>query len=303
MASVAMRRGVRLRPLVTEVGLLAVLFAFYKWGRTLVEHGPGEAMANAAWLWHFERSWLPNEVDFQQWALGWDHTAFLANVYYVGVHFPGTAALLVWLYVRHRSSYSRVRNELVALTAAGLVVHTLFPLAPPRLAGVGAVDTMLTVGPSAYPAGAAEGIANQYAAMPSLHIGWAILVAVAVVRVSTSPWRWVVAMHAPITVFVVVVTANHYWTDGIVAAALLAGAMALVSLVGHVRQGGGHAADAHEFRGTGRPRGALADREPRAARPVPAAGDGHGDRVHDRPGDGEGVSGADAPARDDLVLA
>lgn len=303
MASVAMRRGVRWRPLVTEVGLLAVLFAFYKWGRTLVEHGPGEAMANAAWLWDFERSWLPNEVDFQQWALGWDHTALLANVYYVGVHFPGTAALLVWLYMRHRSSYARVRNELVALTAAGLVVHTLFPLAPPRLADIGAVDTMLTVGPSAYPAGAAEGIANQYAAMPSLHIGWAILVAVAVVRVSRSRWRWVVALHAPVTVFVVVVTANHYWTDGIVAAALLAGAMALVSLVGRVRQGKGHAADAHEFRGTGRPRGGLADREPRAARPVPAAGDGHGDRLHDRPGDLEGVPGADAPARDDLVLA
>ncbi|TDD28608.1 inositol phosphorylceramide synthase [Actinomadura sp. KC06] len=302
MASVAMRRGV-VRPLVTEVGLLAVLFAFYKWGRTLVEHGPAQAMANAAWLWDFERSWLPNEVDFQQWALGWDHTALLANVYYVGVHFPGTALLLVWLYVRHRSSYGRVRNELVALTAAGLLVHMLFPLAPPRLAEIGAIDTMLTVGPSAYPAGAAEGIANQYAAMPSLHIGWAILVAVAVVRVSRSRWRWVIAMHAPITVFVVVVTANHYWTDGIVAAALLAGAMALVSLVERVRQGGTHAADAHEFRGTGRPRSGLADREPRAARPVPAAGDGHGDRLHDRGGDREGVPGADAPARDDLVLA
>ncbi len=123
--------------------------------------------------------------------------------------------------MRHRPSYARVRNELVVLTAAGLVVHMLFPLAPPRLAGIGAVDTMLTVGPSAYPA-AADGIANKYAAMPSLHIGWALLVAVAVVRVSRSPWRWAVALHAPATVLVVVVTANHYWTDGIVAAALSA---------------------------------------------------------------------------------
>lgn len=300
MAGGVMRR--RVRPLATEAGLLLVLFAFYKWGRTLVEHGPGEAMANAAWLWGFERSYLPNEVDFQQWALGWDHTAFLANVYYVGVHFPGTALLLVWLYTRHRASYSRVRNELVALTAAGLVVHMAFPLAPPRLADIGAVDTMLTVGPSAYPA-AADGIANQYAAMPSLHIGWAILVAVAVVRVSRSRWRWVVALHAPVTVLVVVVTANHYWTDGIVAAVLLAAAMALVSLVGRVRQGGGHAADAYELRSAGRPRGGAAGREPRAARPVPAACDRHGDRVHDRAGDREGPPCADAPARDDLVLA
>ncbi|WP_433473127.1 phosphatase PAP2 family protein [Spirillospora sp. CA-142024] len=296
----AVRGGVR--PLLTEMGLLAVLFSFYKWGRTLIEHGPGQAMSNAHRLWGFERHWLPSEVGFQHWALGWDHTAFLANVYYVSVHFPGTALLLVWLYVRHRAAYARVRNELVVLTAAGLAVHMLFPLAPPRLAGIGAVDTMLTVGPSAYPA-AADGIANQYAAMPSLHIGWAILVAVAVLRVSRSRWRWVVALHAPVTVFVVVVTANHYWTDGIVAALLLAGAMALVSITGRVRQSGGHAADAHEFRGSGRSRGGPAGREPRAARPVPAAGDGHGDRLHDRGGDREGPSGADAPARDDLVLA
>ncbi|GAA4237305.1 hypothetical protein GCM10022254_49010 [Actinomadura meridiana] len=301
MASVAMRRGV-VRPLVTEVGLLAVLFAFYKWGRMLVAHGPGVAMENATRLWGFERSWLPSEVGFQHWALEWDHTAFLANVYYVGVHFPGTALLLIWLYTRHRSSYSRVRNQLVALTAAGLFVQMFFPLAPPRLAGVGLVDTMLTVGPSAYPA-ETDGIANQFGAMPSLHIGWALLVAVTVVRVSRSRWRWVVALHAPVTVFVVVVTANHYWTDGIVAALLLATAMAIVSLVGRVRQGGGHAADAHEFRGSGRSSGDLADREPRAARPVPAAGDGHGDRLHDREGDRDGVPGTDAPARDDLVLA
>ncbi|WP_396445361.1 phosphatase PAP2 family protein [Actinomadura sp.] len=225
----------RLRPLATEAGLLAILFAFYKWGRTVIEHGPGQAMANAHRLWGFERQWLPSEIDLQRWALGWDHTAFLANVYYVGVHFPGTALLLVWLYVRHRPSYGRVRNELVVLTAAGLVVHTLFPLAPPRLAGVGAVDTMLAVGPSAYPA-AADGIANQYAAMPSLHVGWALLVAVAVVRTSRSRWRWVVALHAPVTVLVVVVTANHYWLDGIVAAVLLAGSMALVAAAGRVRR-------------------------------------------------------------------
>lgn len=301
-AALGAMRG-KARPLLTEAGLLVILFAFYKWGRTLIEQGPGEAMSNAEWLWRFERSWLPSEVDVQQWALGWDHTAFLANVYYVSVHFPGTALLLIWLFVRHRTSYARVRNELVLLTAAGLAVHMLFPLAPPRLAGIGAVDTMLTVGPSAYPA-AADGIANQYAAMPSLHIGWALLVAVAVVRASRSPWRWVVALHAPVTVFVVVVTANHYWTDGIVAALLLAGAMALVSVAGRVRQGGVHAAaDAYEYRGAGRPRGPVAGGELRAARPVPPAGDGHGDRVHAGGGDRDDPSGADAPARDDLVLA
>ncbi|MQY08029.1 phosphatase PAP2 family protein [Actinomadura macrotermitis] len=219
------------RPLLTEITLLLVLFAAYKWGRQLVEGSVGTAMGNAADLWGAERSLgLPDEIAVQRWALGWDHTAFLANLYYVGVHFPGTTLLLGWLWARHRASYKRVRNELVALTAFGMAVHMAYPLAPPRLAGLGAVDTMLTVGPSAYPE-AASGIANQYAAMPSLHIGWALVVAVAVLRVSRSRWRWAVALHAPVTVLVVVVTANHYWLDGVVAAVLLALAVAVVAAI------------------------------------------------------------------------
>ncbi|TDE36922.1 phosphatase PAP2 family protein [Actinomadura sp. 6K520] len=292
--SMSLHRGVRggLRPLATEMGLLAVLFTFYRWGRTLFDHGPAEAMANASRLWGFQGAWLPSEVELQQWALGWEHTAFLANVYYVGMHFPGTALLLVWLYVRHRSSYTRVRNELVVLTGAGLVVHVLFPLAPPRLAGIGATDTMLTVGPSAYPA-TTDGIANQYAAMPSLHVGWALLVAVAVLRVSRSRWRWVVAAHAPVTVFVVVVTANHYWTDGLVAAVLLAGALTAVAAVERVRRGAAPRAA----------RQARATRPARAARPVPAAGDGPAGHVRGAGGRREDRLDADAPARDDLVAA
>ncbi|MBO2448823.1 phosphatase PAP2 family protein [Actinomadura barringtoniae] len=220
----------RLRPLATEVSLLVVLFAIYKWGRTLIEGSVAHATSNAHWIWHLERALpFPSEKTVQHFFLQWDHTAFLANLYYVGVHFPGTAAFLIWLYVRHRDHYKRVRTQLVILTAAGLAVHMFFPLSPPRLSGFGMVDTMLTVGPSAYPA-QANGIANQYAAMPSLHFGWALLVAIAVIRVSTSKWRWLVALHAPLTLFVIVVTANHYWADCAVATALLAIAMLTVHL-------------------------------------------------------------------------
>lgn len=230
MANMTIPRSTRfVHPLLTEVTLLLVLFAAYKWGRQLVESGVAQAMTNATWLWDLERILrLPNEQTLQKLVLHWEHTAFLSNLYYVGVHFPGTAALLIWLWTRHRTHYKRIRTELVILTAAGMAVHVFFPLAPPRLAGLGMTDTMLTVGPSAYPA-AADGIANQYAAMPSLHVGWALLVSLAVLRVSSSRWRWLIAMHAPVTVFVVVITANHYWLDGLVAAALLATAMLLTT--------------------------------------------------------------------------
>ena len=110
---------------------------------------------------------------------------------------------------------------MIALTGAALVVHVVYPLAPPRMfAQWGFVDTMATLGPNAY-AGASGDLANQFAAMPSLHVGWAALIAYVVRR--TGP-RWLARLalvHVVLTVLVVVVTANHYWVDGVVALVLL----------------------------------------------------------------------------------
>ena len=79
---------------------------------------------------------------------------------------------------------------------------------------------MAAFGPSAYGGGAAT-VANQFAAMPSLHVGWALLIALVVVRTAKSRWRWIVVAHPVITTLVVVVTANHYWVDAVVVALLL----------------------------------------------------------------------------------
>jgi PAP2 superfamily len=226
------QRRATLRAFVAEALLIALLITIYQGVRHLAIGHFGEATEHADWVWRLERAiYLPDEAALQRWVLGWPDAARLANLYYVGVHFPGTAAALIWLFLRHRAVYVRARTELVLLTSAGLVVHVLFPLAPPRLVpGLGMVDTMLTVGPSAY-SSPNTGFANQYAAMPSLHIGWAILVAVAVLRTTRSRWRWLVLLHPALTTTVVVVTANHFWLDGIVAALLLGMSVLLVGLV------------------------------------------------------------------------
>lgn len=218
----SMGRRATLRAFLSEVLLIALLIIIYQGVRHLAIGHFGEARQHAEWVWRLERAiYLPNEATIQRWALGWSDAARLANIYYVGVHFPGTAVALVWLFLRHRAAYLRTRTELVLLTSAGLVVHVLFPLAPPRLVpDLGMVDTMLVVGPSAY-SSPNTGFANQYAAMPSLHVAWAILVAVAVIRGSSSHWRWAAVLHPALTTFVVVVTANHYWLDGIIGALLL----------------------------------------------------------------------------------
>jgi PAP2 superfamily len=229
-------RRATLRAFVAELLLIALLITVYQGVRHLAIGHFAVAAQHAEWVWRLERAvYLPNEATIQRWVLHWPDAARVANLYYVGVHFPGTTVALVWLFLRNRAVYLRTRTELVLLTSAGLVVHVLFPLAPPRLVhDLGMVDTMLAVGPSAY-SSPNTGFANQYAAMPSLHIGWAILVAVAVLRATRSRWRWLVLLHPVLTTTVVVVTANHYWLDGIVAALLLAVAALLVSLMSRPR--------------------------------------------------------------------
>lgn len=218
------------RALLLEVLLIAGLLGAYQLGRHLVSAELTTAMHNATRVWHLERALhFPAENDLQRWALRWPPLARLLNLYYVGVHFPVTGLALGWLFFRHRALYLRVRTEMAVLTGAALIVHISFPLAPPRLVpAFGMVDTMLTVGPSAYPQGGTSGFANQYAAMPSLHVGWAVLVAVAVVRAGRGPWRWLAFAHPLATVTVVVVSANHYWLDGVVALLLLLVSVLLV---------------------------------------------------------------------------
>lgn len=210
-----------------ELALVAVLFVAYKAGRLLVADHVAQAMANAWDVWRFERTaGLPSEVDVQH---AFMPAVRVANVYYAYVHFPATAGALIWLYVRRPAHYLWVRRTLAWLTAAALAVHIVMPLAPPRmLAGIGIVDTAKVFGPSVYGPPQTDTLANQYAAMPSLHVGWAVVVALAVIVATRSRWRWAAVAHPVVTLIVVVATGNHYWLDAIVAIGLLALILAIL---------------------------------------------------------------------------
>jgi hypothetical protein len=91
------------------------------------------------------------------------------------------------------------------------------------------VDTGILSGDSPYAQSSpVSGISNQYAALPSLHVGWALLIAVVLIASGTSRLRWWWALHPIITLAVVVVTANHYWIDAVVGSVLVLGALVLV---------------------------------------------------------------------------
>ncbi|WP_239091633.1 phosphatase PAP2 family protein [Streptomyces sp. SID14478] len=220
-------------PLVRELLLVVGLFLVYKFGRQLANGHTAEAFRNAGHVWSFERAvHLPSEGAVQGVLLDSDTLVHVANTYYATVHFPATLALLVFLYLRRPRHYVWTRRVLAALTAAALVLHLSFPLAPPRmLRAAHLVDTAQVYGPSVYSAKpSTDTMANQFAAMPSLHFGWALMVAIGLIVATRSRWRWLWLLHPLLTLLVVVGTANHYWLDALVATALLGGALAVIRM-------------------------------------------------------------------------
>ncbi|XNR87961.1 phosphatase PAP2 family protein [Streptomyces sp. R-74717] len=224
-------------PLVRELLLVVGLFVIYKLGRQAANGHVEEAYRNAGNVWDFERSvHLPGEGTVQNLLLHNETLIHLANTYYATVHFPATLLFLAWLYWRRPRHYVWSRRILAAFTGAALALHLLFPLAPPRLlAAAGLVDTGQVYGPTVYAATpATDSMANQFAAMPSLHFGWAMMVAVGLIVATRTRWRWLWLLHPLITLLVIVGTANHYWLDSIVVSALLAVAFVALPLKGAV---------------------------------------------------------------------
>ncbi|MGW9435940.1 phosphatase PAP2 family protein [Streptomyces sp. NPDC055607] len=211
-------------PLLRELLLVTALFLVYKFGRLFANGHEARAFRNADRVWDAERALhLPGEGAVQQLLMHGEPLVRAANTYYATVHFPATVAFLVWLYLRRPAHYLWSRRVLALLTAAALALHLLMPLAPPRmLAAAGLVDTARVYGPSVYGAvPETDSMANQFAAMPSLHFGWALMVAVGLIAATRSRWRALWLLHPLLTLFVVVGTANHYWFDALAAAALL----------------------------------------------------------------------------------
>jgi len=204
-----------------EAALALGLFALWQYAGSFALMGPGGALGRSRWIWNFERSiHLPSEAVIQRLFLPYPLLIQFFNLYYDSLHFPVLIACMVWLFVWHRDRYGRWRTTLVAFTGLCLVVQ-LVPVAPPRmLTGTGLVDTAVLYHESVY-SNTAGFDPDQLSAMPSVHVGWALLVAVAIITTARSRWRWLAALYPCLTTLVVIVTANHFWLDGIVAASIL----------------------------------------------------------------------------------
>lgn len=220
-------RTKNLEPLAREFALIAALYAVWRLARMLPIATTSGAMARGLEIDQLQRTLhFPSELALQQFVLAHDWLASASSWYYATLHVPALIAFLVWLFARHRDQFPHWRNGLVLLTAGCLVIRFV-RVAPPRFyPELGYVNLADRYGVSVYGSDVQAGISDQFAAMPSIHVGWAAVVSLGIVAVSTSVWRWVFLLHLILTTLVVSATANHWWLDGVVAVALLLAGLA-----------------------------------------------------------------------------
>ncbi len=232
-----LRRGGVWAGVAFEAALLFGLYGLWQFAGSFTVMSPDGARPRARWLWHAERLLhLPSETAVQRLFLPHPLVVQAFNLYYDILHFPVLGACLVWLYARHRDRYPQIRTTIVLFTGVSLLIQFI-PVAPPRLLpGTGLADTAVRYGQSVYSwHGGFD--ADELSAMPSVHVGWALIVAIAVITASRSRWRWLAAGYPLLTLLVVVVTANHFWLDGIAAGLLVVLVLAVQRLVRGIRSG------------------------------------------------------------------
>jgi hypothetical protein len=197
-----------------ELLLVMTGLVLYFGVRGLTVGNVDQAVGNAADVVSLERDLdIYIEPRVQDVVNGVPFMTTLMNWVYVWGHWPVIAVTLLWLVLRHASGYRVMRNAMVISGAIGLVVFALFPVAPPRLAGLGLVDTVTEFSTS-YRALQPQAFVNQYAAVPSLHVGWDLLVGLALLTYCEHrAWRVIGVVLPCLMAVSVVATANHFVVD------------------------------------------------------------------------------------------
>jgi hypothetical protein len=218
----------RVRQVLHQIALLAGAALAYLGVRGVTAGDPATAEQNARALLRFERSLgLEWEAGVQRLLLDEEHVVRIFNAVYVWGFWPVVVGALVLLYRRDRDRYRTYRDALFLSGLVGLAVFATFPVAPPRFL-TGYTDTVALLSGHdelAHP----SGLTNEYAAMPSFHVGWTVLAVVALLPViRRGIVRHLAVAHAALMACTVVVTANHYVVDVLAGVAVTLAALAAV---------------------------------------------------------------------------
>jgi hypothetical protein len=225
----------------TELPLILLVYACYSAGRLLARGDVSTAVDHGLAILDIEKAlYLNAEHPLNRLFTREPWIGVPADFWYASLHYLVTPVLLVWIFRSRTVHYRAARTWLMTSTFIGLIGFTLLPTCPPRLLadGHGFVDTMAQYSSYGWWAGQASapkglgGMTNQYAAMPSLHVGWALWCGVMLWRYGGTRLTKVAAIAYPlITTIVVMGTANHYFLDALAGAAVMGAGLLLTPYV------------------------------------------------------------------------
>ena len=209
-----------------EIAIIALGYWLYSLGRNAIPEQASIALRHGRSIQHLQDVLHLNwELSINHWVAAHEWVAQAMDYYYATLHFIVTPVVMAWLFVRRSHLYRGVRTVLIATTLVGLLGFYLYPTAPPRLLPqFDYVDTVLkfhTWGSLADPSIAKH--SNQFAAMPSLHIGWALWSGITIFVCARHLWVRVAGLVYPLlTLTVIVGTANHFLLDAVGGAVVVA---------------------------------------------------------------------------------
>lgn len=225
----------------SELPLIVLVYALYSAGRLLARGDVSTAVDHGLAILRVEKALSLNaEHPLNRLFTREPWLGIPADFWYASLHYLVTPAILIWLFRSRGRLYRSARTWLMTSTLVGLIGFTLFPTCPPRLLAPehGFVDTMAYYSSYGWWGGEASaprglgGMTNQYAAMPSLHVGWALWCGVMLWRYGGTRTAKVAGVAYPlITTIVVMGTANHYFLDAVAGAAVMGAGLLLTPLV------------------------------------------------------------------------
>jgi hypothetical protein len=209
------------------------LMVLYEWLRSVVAPDTAEvALRHAAHVADFERSLgLGIEADVQRFFEGFAGGEPVTSWAYTIGHTLGFATFFLWLWFRRRAWFAFIFAWFWIANGIAVLGYLVYPLAPPRLTDFGLSDPTAETLKLGGALDWFQPFRNLYAAMPSMHVGYTVLFALAITWLHTSPWRWLAWLWPAAMLTVVMATANHWWLDGVGGAVAVGIALAITLLV------------------------------------------------------------------------
>jgi hypothetical protein len=216
-----------------QIGIVLAAVAAYESFRLAITPDWNAALHNADRIWDLEQALYVNvEGPLQRAFLVIPDAVEALNVFYFVGHFLLTGLFFVWLYRHSDRAFAAFRNGFFVATSIALIVHWQFPTAPPRLAGVGLVDTLRAISGIDIGSRSSEALSNPVFAVPSLHAGYAAAVGVGLVLYSSRRWVRVLGVVYPLlVVLTILVTGNHFLFDAVAGLLVMALGFGLAALV------------------------------------------------------------------------